>query len=221
LPTERIKITPDEFRATNSSNEITFSSNNRYLKTDIGGEFKTGGYDRVPFLAGYEVTVDQPDAGGFAVFNTFSGMDMTFDIPFQNVGAKLCATSHTGSSAGPFPYSHDESSPSATMPLGAAWVIPGTYYFLTYDSTYTVSQSFRMAVSPAYYSGDSMKMWPIDIIFSTPGKYTIPYNTIGNQWYRYSDNSPYTPPANVQPGWKPVVVYITQPPVNLSLAVTQ
>lgn len=50
---ERIRIEPNLLRIKNSAGNTTFDSNNLYLKKVTSGQFKIGGYSRIPIAIGY------------------------------------------------------------------------------------------------------------------------------------------------------------------------
>lgn len=49
---ERIRLEPTLFRIKNTAGTITFDSNNLYLKKVASGQFKIGGYERIPVAIG-------------------------------------------------------------------------------------------------------------------------------------------------------------------------
>jgi len=72
LAVERIKITPTEIVTKNNAGNITFSTNNKYVKTQTGGQFSTSGYNRAPTIYGWDYFMgnnhyitEHPDEGAF------------------------------------------------------------------------------------------------------------------------------------------------------------
>ncbi|NDB57406.1 hypothetical protein EB001_03035 [bacterium] len=66
---ERIRVTSSRIITRNSSSNITFDTDRRYLKSDSSGQLLAGGYTRAPIVAGSSGTnlYDHTNAGGFIV----------------------------------------------------------------------------------------------------------------------------------------------------------
>ena len=69
MAVERIKLTGSRIITRNSSSNITFDTERRYLKSESTGQLLAGGYTRAPIVAGSSGTnlYDHTGAGGFIV----------------------------------------------------------------------------------------------------------------------------------------------------------
>lgn len=218
MPIERIKITGDEFRATSINSEITFSSKNLYLKTLSTGSIKVGGYDRAPFLMGYDVQTDRLAAGGFGVFPTEYSDSLEFIVPFNNDNNwQVTATR-------PSPYNEPYYS--------ADPVNLSEYYWQSYSLQYsrysyrdgtTTYGTFRWYMAPARFSGDVLPILISGGDFSLAGLYRFPRVGYEGPWTQRPDapavgDVTLGPTANIR--LAKMGIFFTQPSVNLALAVT-
>lgn len=68
MPIERILISPDIIRLKDSDGNTSFSTEFKYIKTDVNGSFRVGGNFRTPVIAGQDPTIqDQTNLGGYLV----------------------------------------------------------------------------------------------------------------------------------------------------------
>jgi hypothetical protein len=93
---ERISITPQQIITRNASGNITFNTNNLYLKTDPSGELFAGGNTRSPMIYGQNSIVDDTTSGFFsgtnyfyAPFNTNFSRDIWYEVPNLTGSASL------------------------------------------------------------------------------------------------------------------------------------
>lgn len=87
---ERIKITPSRILVKNANNVNVFDTENYYLKTDVNGTLKAGGYASPPSVYGsqyYEAggSISDKDNGGFISEMKFGQIvldkNILFDVP--------------------------------------------------------------------------------------------------------------------------------------------
>lgn len=219
MPTERILITPDEFRATSATNDITFSSKNRYLKTSSGGTFRIGGYSRAPFLGGFDYTEDVLTAGGFATINNggyYSTGEMYFRVPFKNAIMKISAPDQEQISYGP---------DYRGISLFTANTAPGGFRFKTDYRDYTINGErggyCRIGMSGGYSYGSKLGQWPVEFQPTLPGLYNFgPLALHTEQWYDAHTNEPIYFTGSTSFVWRTLFLNFTQSTQNLALAVT-
>lgn len=208
MPIERIRITPDEFRTTNANSEITFSSKNLYLKTLASGSIKVGGYDRAPFLQGYDVQVDRLAVGGFGVFPIEYSDRLELTVPFNNANVSITAA-------------RGGYSPLALNLNEYYWqsnVVEYSYY--RYRDGATIYKPFRWYMMPARFSGDTLPILAVNVDYSEAGYYTLPRVGYLGPWTWISSGETLTlgSTAGIVPA--KMGLFFTQPPINLALAVT-
>jgi len=75
---DRIQIEADRFRTRNSNGDVTFDSNDKYVKTQTGGNFEFGGYKRLPV----SMTLIYPSSGQYA--GVYLNQDAAAYLPQQN-----------------------------------------------------------------------------------------------------------------------------------------
>jgi len=85
---ERIKITPEQIITRNANGNVTFNTNNLYLKTDPNGELFAGGNTRSPMIYGQNTIADDLNSGFFAgttyFYSTFfTGAASTRSIEYE------------------------------------------------------------------------------------------------------------------------------------------
>ena len=85
---DRIQIESDRFRTRNSGGDVTFDSNDKYVKTQTGGNFEFGGYKRL--ASG--VTQNNPSSG---TFNSVYWSDNAVGFQPQQNFVSECSGSRT------------------------------------------------------------------------------------------------------------------------------
>lgn len=220
MPTEIIKITSDEFRATSLTNQITFSSKNQYIKTDVNGTLKAGGYTRAPFLAGFEYTQDRPTCGGFGTFNNggyYTTGDMSFVVPFWNSLMRV----------------HSPAYEQPTTPHSFVYINlntndgePGGFYAITGPRPYYIDGvqapgTCQVGMTSGYYNGAKVGQWPVNFDYSVPGVYSFgPVVPHTETWYRTTTGAPINYTSSSLFVWRKLYMNFTQSAINLELAVT-
>ena len=72
---DRIKITTNNITCRNASNQVTFNTNNQYLKSDPNGVFKAGGVLQAPIVYGQGLAADMnygPLRSGYPITRNYS-----------------------------------------------------------------------------------------------------------------------------------------------------
>jgi hypothetical protein len=212
LPVERIIIKPNEFRTRASNGDTTFWSGNQYLKTDTNGQFKAGGFQRAPAIAGYNTITDRTEYGGYYVDGW--------------IGGNMATVGYSRSGYLPYAPGNDvftlySGSPPVMMSPGA---FVSDYLSYSFNGTPNAG-TFRIIgdVRGIPNTDGSGGVRPIGAFFKlanfTPiGAGTYVFDVTGSNYYQASNGVLYT--GTMPKFWYTLKFMYTKNPVNLELAVT-
>lgn len=73
---ERVRIQSNRILLLNENSGVVFDTNNFYLKSDVNGSFKAGGYNAAPSVYGYAADISNKNNGGYCS-QIVGGVDLT------------------------------------------------------------------------------------------------------------------------------------------------
>lgn len=218
MPTERIRITPQEFKTTNADGQTTFSTNNKYFKTTSTGAFKVGGFERAPFVAGFEYSQDKTWLGGYLQRGVITNTDkLEITVPFTNASINYVDILNKVNDAFSPGYGTGIMAKQKRYAINITNGGGTPYYLAIWYGAYPGSPTYKFP-------------WGLTSVY-VPGTYVFDGSPLGNAYDQMSpvapwvSNSPYVgpyDPSNLNNvSWDPGMSYLfTQPTQNIDLAVT-
>lgn len=217
MPTERIKITAQEFKTTSADGQTTFSSNNKYYKTTPTGAFRVGGFERAPFIAGLEYAQDKVWLGGYLQRLIPESQNLArITVPFND--SVVTYTALTSKLVDQF-----------TPGSGISIMTKQLRYAINITNGY--GTPYYLAVYYGAYPGAPTTKFPWGLVSTyVTGTYIFDGSPLGNYWDQQNpqpwlNNGMYQGPYNandlVNVPWDTRVHYnFTQANQNIDLAVT-